>query len=365
MLQQLKVMQVVDSLAAGGLEGLAVNLGNALAENGVESHLCATRAEGPLADSVSPSVKRLSLRRQGRLDIAAMRRLVAYNRRNGIQLLHAHGTSVFLSLMASFFSPYPRVIWHVHFGALATHRDRAGLYRFAGRRARAIITVSQPLSDWCRHQLGVAPEKVSLVANFISRPPPDLRDADLPGQPGFRIVCVGNLRPEKDHLTLLRAMKKIVATFPQAHLVLVGAAQDAACHARLCAEIRDSKLSAHVTLLGPRQDVASILKSCDIGVLSSVVEGLPMALLEYGIAGLAAVATRVGQCAEVLDGGGCGMLVSPGSPDQIAAAIIRLLASPEERGRLGTRFRARAERGFTAEATLPQVHQLYESVLAA
>lgn len=357
-------MQVVDSLAAGGLEHLAVNNANALAELGVESCLCSTRAEGPLATSVSSSVKRLELRRKGRFDIGPLRRFLAYNRQNQIQVLHAHGTAVFLSLLASFFPPYPRVIWHVHFGALATHRDRTGVYRFAGWRARAAITVSRPLLDWCRNDLGIPSQKLSLIPNFICQPPASLKAANLPGEPGFRIVCVGNLRPEKDHLTLLRAAKLVVRSHPQAHLILVGAAQNPAYHAQLEEEIRCSGLRAQVTWLGSRQDVASILKACDIGVLSSSVEGLPMSLLEYGIAGLAAVTTRVGQCAEVLDHGQCGILVDTGSPDQLAEALTKLLLSSEERKQLAARFRARVEAEYTAAASVPKLIRVYANALA-
>ena len=361
----MRVMQVVDSLWAGGLESVAVNIGNALVEQGVESHLCSTRVDGPLAASVYPAVKRLRLDRKGRFDVPALCRFVAYNRQNRIEILHAHGSSVFISLITTLFPPYPKVVWHVHFGSLATHADRAGFYWLAGKRSRAVITVSRPLFDWCHNQLRIQSEKIQFIPNFIGRPPANQPPAELPGHPGFRIVCVANLRPEKDHVTLLRAMKDVIRTVPKAHLLLVGGVLDAAYHAQLNEEIRGNGLGAHVTWLGPRRDVASILKACDVGVLSSAVEGLPMALLEYGIAGLAAVTTRVGQCAEVLEDGRCGILVAPGSPGDLAAAITRLLSSPEERNRLAAQFLAHVEAGYTAEAVIPRLRQVYDAVLAA
>jgi len=361
----MRVMQVVDSLWAGGMESVAVNIGNALAEQDFDSHLCSTRVDGPLAASVYPSVKRLRLDRKGRFDVPAIRRFVAYNRQNRIEVLHAHGTAVFISLITALFPPYPKVVWHVHTGSLATHGDRAGFYRLAGKRSRAVITVSRPLSDWCHNQLRIQSEKIQFIPNFIGRPPANQPPADLPGQPGFRIVCVGNLRPEKDHLTLLKAMKQVIKAHPQAHLLMVGAVLDAAYHAQLNEEIQCNGLGAHVTWLGPRHDVASILKACDVGVLSSAVEGLPMALLEYGIAGLATVTTRVGQCAEVLGDGQCGALVTPGSPGELAVAITRLLFSPGERNRLAAQFLTRVEAGYTAEAVIPRLRQVYDAVLAA
>ena len=77
--------------------------------------------------------------------------------------------------------------------------------------------------------------------------------------------------------------------------------------------------------MGPRNDVPAILRACRIGVLSSASEGLPLALLEYGKHGLAAVSTAVGQCPEVLDNGYAGVLVPASSPDQFSDAIVGLL----------------------------------------
>ncbi|MGP8253010.1 MAG: glycosyltransferase family 4 protein, partial [Terracidiphilus sp.] len=90
------------------------------------------------------------------------------------------------------------------------------------------------------------------------------------------------------------------------------------------ARIPALKLDRHVSYLGPQQRVAPILRGCDIGVLSSLSEGLPLSLLEYGAAGLASVATEVGQCGEVLDGGKTGILVPAGSPSRLSEALLRL-----------------------------------------
>src|SRR5690606_5381535 len=105
--------------------------------------------------------------------------------------------------------------------------------------------------------------------------PGEVRPArDLPGSRGFRIACVANLRPQKDHTTLVEAFAQVVRDCPDAHLLLMGALQDADTVARLRQQIRDRGLEGSVSILGPRTDVASILAACDIGVLSSRHEGL-------------------------------------------------------------------------------------------
>ncbi len=82
-------------------------------------------------------------------------------------------------------------------------------------------------------------------------------------------------------------------------------------------------------------------------------------------AGLAAVTTRVGQCAEVLEDGRCGIVVTPGSPGELAAAITRLLSLPVEKNRLAAQLLARVEAGYTAEAVIPRLRQVYDAVLTA
>jgi glycosyltransferase involved in cell wall biosynthesis len=92
-------------------------------------------------------------------------------------------------------------------------------------------------------------------------------------------------------------------------------------------------------------------------------EGLPMSLLEYGAAGLATVATQVGQCADVLDNGMAGFCVPPGSPKELAAALISLLRSDEQRKSFGQKFQERVEAKFSPKAVMGKLSAIYDKVL--
>ncbi|MCG3148777.1 MAG: N-acetyl-alpha-D-glucosaminyl L-malate synthase [Verrucomicrobiae bacterium] len=341
-MKPLGVMQVVDSLNAGGLERVAVNIANHLPAERYRSHLCVTRAGGPLADVVAPEVRQLHLQRTGRFDFGALQRLKDYVRENDIQILHAHGTSVFLA------SQVPaKLLWHDHFGRYATEERPAWLYRLATHRAAGVIAVNEPLAKWARERLKV--KRVWYVPNFVSEPPANLTPPELPGKPGSRIVCVANLRPEKDHLTLLAAMREL----PAAQLIMVGQAGNAEYLERVKAA-----LPANAIWLGARPDVAAILRGCDVGVLSSASEGLPLALIEYGMHGLPAVATRVGQCAEVLDGGRAGWLVPPGDGPALAAALREALQQRER----GAVLRERVHRLYSATTVMKQIEEIYRAL---
>lgn len=357
------VMHLTDTLDGGGAERMAVNLVNHLPRSQYRVFLCTTRRDGVLGDAVRQDVERLRLERRGRFDLKAIRTLARFNEEHDIRLLHAHNTSLFIALAASFFPPFPAVIWHHHTGRFALEDRAARVYRLVAWRIKGFITVNQALANWTQRRLGVPADRVRYIPNFVSEAKTD-ETPQLPGSPGARIVCVANLHPDKDHPTLLRAMAQVVKRFPQAHLLLVGEARESAFLQMLKADIEKLGLDNNVTLLGQRNDVAGILGGCDIGVLSSVSEGLPMALIEYGFAGLPVVATEVGQCPDVLDHGKAGMMVSPGNPEKLAEALVSLLESSELRRELGEKFSCRVREAYSPDAVITQVCQFYRDTLA-
>jgi glycosyltransferase involved in cell wall biosynthesis len=362
-MNRIGVMQITDSLAIGGLERVAVNLANSLSPAQFHSHLCVTRNGGPLENLVGINVTRFNLDRTGRYDLGAIWRLRKYIREHKIQILHAHGTSLFIASLVSRFQPKPAVIWHDHFGRCGTEQRSVRRYKAAAKKAGGVISVNQTLADWARNELEISNERVWYIPNFVSEPKSVASVPDLPGKKGSRIICVANLRPQKDHLNLFHAMKMVVRSFPDAHLVLAGSADDHGALEKIKQSISLLRLTANISWLGPRNDIAAILRGCDIGVLSSISEGLPLALIEYGLAELPSVSTNVGQCAEVLDSGRAGILVPPGSPVALSDAIVALLKSPEKRAALGCEFAKRVRATYGAETVLNQISKVYETVL--
>ena len=358
------VMHVIDTLAVGGAEQVAVNLVNLLPRERYRLHLCTTRREGPLAESVRDDVGRLCLGRIRRFDLTAVYRLIDYNQRHEIRLLHAHGTAVFLAAAVCLRPPHPTLVWHDHFGRDLAGR-RAWQYRPIVKRVKAIVAVSRPLAQWSKERLHIPLERVSSIPNFVTVATADGPVPTLPGMPGARIVCVANWREQKDHLTLLHAFEFVLQRMPTAHLLLVGAENDGPYGDQIRREIARQVLNGSVSVLGSRRDVPAILAECDVGVLSSVSEGLPLALLEYGVsAGLPGVATAVGQCPEVLDYGDAGVLVPPGSANALGAALLELLESPHRRKVLGEALRRRVQACYSAGRALSEITRIYDTVLA-
>ena len=132
---------------------------------------------------------------------------------------------------------------------------------------------------------------------------------------GTKLIFVGRLVSIKDPLTLLRGYLKAKAHVPGLTLIVCG-------DGPLMNECR--KLSdGDVHFLGFVGNVPSLMKSCDIHVMTSLYDASPRSLMEAMCMGIPSIATNVGGIPEYLTER-CGILVEPGSPDAVAGAIVRL-----------------------------------------
>lgn len=360
---RIRVLHLIDTLDVGGAERVAVNLVNILPRERYLTHLCTTRRDGPLETLLASDVKKLRLERKHRFSLRALQQLVSFIRSYDIQIMHAHSSSIFIAALASLFPPFPAVVWHDHYGRHELENRPVFLYSLASRRVKGVIAVSKSLAEWSCQRMHIPSHRVWYIPNFVSQEKRNTSIPDLPGIKGQRIVCVANLRPQKDHLTLLRAMAQVIQQVPEAHLLLVGAEGDLAFSDSIKKEITKLGIFENVSLLGRRLDVFEILMASDIGVLSSGSEGLPLSLLEYGLASLPVVATNVGQCAEVLGEGQDGLIVSPGAPDELAKALLSLLQSLEQRAYLSERFHRRVKMFYSPGPVVKQISHVYDTVL--
>jgi glycosyltransferase involved in cell wall biosynthesis len=357
------VLHMIDTLEIGGAEQMAVSFANRLPRDRFLAHLCTTRREGPLSRAIAQDVPRLRLARRHRFDLSALRTLLNYVRSNDIRILHAHSSSLFMARMAAELLPRVRVIWHDHYNRVESGSRPVWLYRRVLRGISGVISVNTPLADWARTIAGVSPNRVWQVNNFAILTDSSTVPVDLPGSPGRRIVCVANLRPEKGHRDLLAAVATVRTRVPDLHLLLVGAAPDEAYQTLLAKDVERLRLTNNVSFLGKREDVSAILRNSSIGVLSSHNEAMPVALLEYGLAGIGVVATDAGECSKVLEYGRCGLVVSVGSADQLASALERLLTDTALRITFGARLKARIESHYGERMAVDQLCTIYENVV--
>jgi glycosyltransferase involved in cell wall biosynthesis len=102
---------------------------------------------------------------------------------------------------------------------------------------------------------------------------------------------------------------------------------------------------------------------CDLFVLPSLYEGMPLAVLEAMAAGKPVVATAIGGTSEAVTNGVTGLLVTPGKPEDLAAAIRRLLADRELSANLARAGKQRALERFSSDAMVRGVERIYRELI--
>src|SRR5690606_28075878 len=135
---------------------------------------------------------------------------------------------------------------------------------------------------------------------------------------------------------------------------------------KLRAHAASLSASSRIRFLGPRTDVASLMNACDGFVLSSVVEGLPMVLLEAAHSGLPCVTTDVSGAREAVLDGETGFITPLQDVKALAAAMNRVMAlPPQEREAMGAAARAHASAHFEMEEVTTRWEELYDQGLQA
>ncbi|MEM6685444.1 MAG: glycosyltransferase [Bacteroidota bacterium] len=355
----MNILQVIDTLETGGAEKLAVTYANALVSEAEASFLCATRKEGVLKNQVSEEVGYVFLNRKKTLDFGAIRHLKAFIKENEITIVHAHATSFFIVFLTKLIYPKFKMVWHDHYGNSEFLADRkAFVIKIASYFMNGVISVNQRLKDWAQNNLAVS--KILYVSNFPVKSETVVATTNLHGTAGKRIVCLANLRPQKDHFNLLQAFEKVVCEGWTLHLVGKDFEDDYSRRIKLF--IHDHKLEDRIFVYGSREDVSNILHQCDIGVLSSASEGLPIALLEYGLHTLAVVATDVGECKRVVSDETKGYLVPSKNDVLLAEKLAFLMKHPKERLAKAEQLHTHIQENFSQKAIIQQVLKFYSEL---
>lgn len=333
-----KWMLYINAIHDGGAERVMVNLARYFAEQGIDTTLVTSfrdRWEYPL----DPRVRRLSLEdeqlHQSRLQrnvgrIAKLRRLCREEKPDLLLAFMAEPN--FRALVATRGLPVKTVV--------SVRNDPRQEY--AGKWGYAVGKYLMPLANGCVFQTADAkawfPEKLqkksAIIYNAVQPEFYKVQRAPVPGE----IVTCGRLEPQKNHALLIRAFARVQAHCPHARLKIYG---EGSLRPELERQIEALGLQGKVQLPGATNDVAAVLATAALFVLSSDFEGMPNALMEAMAAGVPCVSTDCpcGGPRELFGAALAHRLVPCGDADKLAAAMEQALDKPEE----GEIFRKEAE----------------------
>jgi L-malate glycosyltransferase len=343
------VVQLLSGLAIGGKERAALRLaGQGIADGGrQELWLFDTPFRSAELDFDPGAVPVRFLPRGSGLDLRFVRTLAREVAARDVQAIHAHNDTAlcYAALACAFLARRaPGLVATFH--AWPSHATRAGrlMTRWAGERTALVAAVSDALAQrltgagWLK--------RCATVWNGIDLDlfRPDGADGDWHARLGIAsgrpiVVHVARFDPVKRHIDVAAAARLVHAAYPDAVFVLAGQGPLLASIQELARDLPWVRFVPNVS------DVAALLRAASVFVLPSALEAAPFALLEAMACGLACVCTGVGGIPTMLAAGSdepAGLLVPPGDPSALAAAVTRLLGDAGLRAALGARARARA-----------------------
>ncbi len=353
-----RAVLVINSLARGGAETQLVRLAVHLAATGHHVTVATLMPDNDFAAELEPAgveVVSLTAGRRPRAvpTVVGLTRLLRRERAD-VAVSFLYQANV-VTRVAAKSAGVPVVVSSIRNEYFGGH-GRELAVRGTGRLASLTTTNSVLSADSLVRRGVVARDRLMVIPNAL---PPAAFD---PGGGGaavrselgvaadeFLWLGVGRLAVQKAWPDLLRAFASVEGGRVPGRLVVAGEGPEADA---LAATVDRLDLSGRVRLLGVRRDVADLMAAADALVLPSAYEGLPNVVLEAMAAGLPVVATRVGGVPELVDDS-VGIVVTPGSPADLAAAMRRMASlDVSTRARMGQTARLRARDGFSQDVVM-------------
>jgi len=322
-------------------------------------------------ETIRTTVNPLVVARFGRSFLRVAREMTSLVRTARVDLIHS--ISYPASLYAAFAAGRTGTpqVWHEH-NIKKLHPVNRVIYRRVANTCRWIIGPSDAVTGNLARS-GIPSAKLRTVYNGI-----DLRKFRSPGTErieGLRrelglaagqkaVGLFGQMLTYKGHRTLIEAAPSILREHPQTKFFFVGALENPPYQRELEQRLDSLGVAHDFTFTGWRSDVQDIMRAMDVIVVGTTTpEPAALALMEGTAMERPLVATRTGGTPEIIVDGETGLLFAPGSADELAAAVKKLLGDPALARRLGLAGRARVEQRFTRELHLDSMFKLYDEAV--
>ncbi len=346
---ELTIVQFTWGLRLGGQERVVVDLAKAFQAASYNSMVATTQFEGELAQELRHSgidVFCFGLKKS--YNPFGLPRIINYLKNNHVNVIISHGRSgCLLPKLAGIYLKRPVLIHVEHTlnsgGWLASKRINQLVFNKMDR----CVCVSGAVRDAFLSLFQIPSNKLRVIHNGIdtTRFSPNSKKIKSELQ---RVGIIANFEQAKGHVYFIEAAAQVARVFPNVEFVLVG---DGTLRKSMQMLAKEKGLTEQCRFLGRQSDIKRILNQLDIFVLSSIVEGLPISLLEAQALGVPAVATSAGGIPEVITHGENGLLVPPRDAESLASAILVLLQNEKLRATQAVNAQIRAVEQFSLART--------------
>jgi glycosyltransferase involved in cell wall biosynthesis len=366
----MNILQVISSGGYYGAESMLVTLARCISRMGCNCVVAVFRDSRFQNLEVAEEAARQGLPVEiidceGRWDRRAVGHLRQLVDRHRIDVVHPHGYKADVYSFAATWPGRAALLCTSHNwpDRRLSMRMYAALDRFVLRRFDRVAVVSEVVASTLIRS-GVPLSRMALVRNGVNLERFRNADPALRRELGVShrtVGFVGRLVPAKGGDVFLRAAQRVLSAYPDVTFVMVGEGPAREEWEGLAWQLG---IDGNVVFTGSRKDMPEVYASLDVMVLPSLIEAMPMSVLEAMAASRPVIATRVGAVPKLVIHGETGLLLEPGDADGLTTSILRVLRDPELARRLGESGHAHVAQHFSDAAMARSYIRLYEEAVS-
>ena len=360
------IVHIIDRLPPDGAERLLADVLKNRSDNYEFVVLCLVKGGLLVNELEAMGVPVFILGRHGRYDISLLIRLILWLRQHRPLVVHTHlFTADSWGRLAAFIAHVPGIFSTVH----SVNSWKSTVHKFVDRIfalfTTRVIACSEEVAQVLKNTDGISAGRVVTVANGVSLERIlSIHPINLQREFGIEpdvttLIIVGRLHEAKGHMDLLPVVARLAEQKLKLHLLVVGEGE---LEGQILSQISELGIENHVTLTGFRSDVLSLIAACDVVVMPSRWEGLPMALLEAMALEKPVVATKVGGIPNVVHDGENGLLVAAGNMTMLEEKLNLILQDKALSERLAEQAKATVLNHYSARTVSRRYEALYDEV---
>jgi len=368
---QIRVLHLISTIGFFGAENVVLNLCRGLRDLGHDPTVGVFVAERnprvALADMAEAAdIKVARFKSSGRTDVSTFGLVRDYLDREAAHLIHSHNYKANIYARWAARGKVAKIST-LHNWTATTRRMRlyVAIDRLVLRGFDTVVAVSGPVRS-SLVDAGIDPDRIRIIENGVPAMSPGCEETRAEvrrqlGVPRDALVLgtVGRLSREKGHSVLIEAAGQLAQRLSAMALLVVGDGPERGSLEQACLAFPGLR----VIFTGVRRDVADLLSAMDVFALPSLTEGHPVALLEAMAAGKPVVASSVGGVPDILEGGGVGIMVTPGDPRALAAALENLASDRGTAMEMGERARQAVAAKYSVERMARRYVDVYRETI--
>jgi glycosyltransferase involved in cell wall biosynthesis len=383
-----KILHVTNSLGTGGAERLLVDLARFVDKDRFRLAVCCTRGDGVSRKELEKEGSEVVVLGKSRrsavffpqfcADVVSMGAgIVRVIRAQKPDLVHSHLEANYIAPYCARFAGVKAVVASFHSSVeIPEHGKwslrgmaRRAILKEVARISNALIAGSEYAAETAVELCGGGRDKMHVIYNAVDishlervKPHGAIREELGLSSRELLVATLGTIKEAKNHQLLVRAMRLVTEARPDVSAVAIGGGSQEYIDG-LRGLVDQLDLRKRVHFLGYREDAYSILKACDLFVLPSLYEGLPVAAVEAMACGLPVVISDIPPHRELVESGVDGWLFRSGDEKSLAEGIIAALSDRDAGVKVAQAGLHKVRENYDSTQMARRYEQLYESCL--